>query len=652
MNSIKSSSLSSIKSFGLLPIILFFILPLLRQLIQQSYDTNNDHLQQVVFHPTFPPTELSGKELELWFNQHISNHKLALPDPSWSAHQKSMARMSVTQFIQARKINTITCLEYTDTLIDRAIHYAYQNGLMYTGNERMFDTIRNQAKVLDERVEKEGIESIAPFYCLPVAAKGTMATIDFQSSVGVGGKLHNAYATRDAESIARLKQNGGVVFGKSNVPEFAASFVSCNYSTGCTLNPYGYKYTTGGSSGGAASLVASYILPIAFSEDTGGSTRHPAAQTQLFGYDPSRNRYPNAGNPGITFLNDQVGVLARNVEDILAFDSAFLNLEEGHANTKLATPKVPDIRVGLPQYPFVEYWVPEEGSAVFTSPKWPQTKKVSPNILNKYMDAVNTLRAGQVQLVEEEWPDSETNPKMNTLEEHWHIHPNGFDPIFDPLVSFPGQAITFIRSYLNVSITMDELLDEIKQIGSFHTPGPFMDPELTKDRSESNFRYAHGAFQMDTVLAWNTYFDQHQVDMILTPVSFCDAVTYECAATDGCKLQMGTEREDYKTTGGSLFEDCNSLFLAFKSIPIPKVVVPIGLDVDGNPSSVIFWGRSGPQGMRKGGDWSWLYDDDFTRDNDLQFLYKVNSLVSVLHKEPSLQRSLPHLVTVGDNNLF
>ena len=135
MNSIKSSSLSSIKSFGLLPIILFFILPLLRQLIQQSYETNNDHLQ-FVFHPTFPPTELSGKELELWFNQHISNHKLALPDPSWSEHQKSMARMSVTQFIQARKINTITCLEYTDTLIDRAIHYAYQNGIMYTGNAR------------------------------------------------------------------------------------------------------------------------------------------------------------------------------------------------------------------------------------------------------------------------------------------------------------------------------------------------------------------------------------------------------------------------------------------------------------------------------------------------------------------------------------
>ena len=252
MKSITKPTSLYINGFGLLPIVLFFFLPQLRRLIQQSYDTNNDLQSQAVYHPTFPPTELSSKDLELWFNEHIANLEVSLPNPSWDKHQKSMARMSVSQYIQARKSSTITCLEYTDTLVGRARHYSYQNGLMYTENDQMFDTIRNQAKVLDERAEKE-IESIAPFYCLPVAAKGTMATVDFQSSVGVGGKLHNAYANRDAESVARLKENGGVVFGKSNVPEFAASFVSCNYSTGCTLNPYGHKYTTGGSSGGAAS---------------------------------------------------------------------------------------------------------------------------------------------------------------------------------------------------------------------------------------------------------------------------------------------------------------------------------------------------------------------------------------------------------------
>ena len=74
MKSIKSTS------FGLIPIVLFFFLPQLRKLIQQSYKTNNDNLR--VFHPTFPPTELDGKDLELWFNEHIANHKVALPNKS------------------------------------------------------------------------------------------------------------------------------------------------------------------------------------------------------------------------------------------------------------------------------------------------------------------------------------------------------------------------------------------------------------------------------------------------------------------------------------------------------------------------------------------------------------------------------------------
>ena len=60
-----------------------------------------------------------------------------------------MAKMSVSQYIEARKSSTITCLEYTDALIDRARHYSYQNGLMYTDNDQMFDTIRDQAMVLE-----------------------------------------------------------------------------------------------------------------------------------------------------------------------------------------------------------------------------------------------------------------------------------------------------------------------------------------------------------------------------------------------------------------------------------------------------------------------------------------------------------------------
>ena len=96
-----------------------------------------------------------------------------------------------------------------------------------------------------------------------------------------------------------------------NVPEFAANWVTANPASGQTRNPYDHKLTVGGSSGGSASAVASYMCPLAVTEDTGGSTRVPASSNQNFGFDPSRNHYPNDGNPGMTYLCDQLGVNAR-----------------------------------------------------------------------------------------------------------------------------------------------------------------------------------------------------------------------------------------------------------------------------------------------------------------------------------------------------
>jgi Asp-tRNA(Asn)/Glu-tRNA(Gln) amidotransferase A subunit family amidase len=55
-----------------------------------------------------------------------------------------------------------------------------------------------------------------------------MATVDFKSSAGVG-ILHNFKATKDAAIIDLVKERHGVVFGKTNVPEFAGSLVTCNY---------------------------------------------------------------------------------------------------------------------------------------------------------------------------------------------------------------------------------------------------------------------------------------------------------------------------------------------------------------------------------------------------------------------------------------
>lgn len=86
---------------------------------------------------------------------------------------------------------------------------------------------------------------------------------------------------------------------------------------------------------------------------------------------------------------------------------------------------------------------------------------------------------------------------------------------------------------------------------------------------------------------------------------------------------------------------CNGVsYMAFKCIPIPKLMVPTGLDPQGRPTAVLFWGRAPP--VEK------LYDDEFAKTFDLDFLYKVRPLVELLQADEGLRRKDAPLVA----NLF
>ncbi len=96
----------------------------------------------------------------------------------------------------------------------------------------------------------------------------------------------------DAPAVARLREHGAVLLGKTTTPEFGWKGVTDGPLTGITRNPWNPKMTPGGSSGGGAAAVASGMGPLAIGTDGGGSIRIPCSFTGLFGLKPSFGRVP------------------------------------------------------------------------------------------------------------------------------------------------------------------------------------------------------------------------------------------------------------------------------------------------------------------------------------------------------------------------
>ena len=96
----------------------------------------------------------------------------------------------------------------------------------------------------------------------------------------------------DAPSVARLREHGAVLLGKTTTPEFGWKGVTDSPLTGITRNPWNTKMTPGGSSGGGAAAVASGMGPLTVGTDGGGSIRIPCSFTGLFGIKPSFGRVP------------------------------------------------------------------------------------------------------------------------------------------------------------------------------------------------------------------------------------------------------------------------------------------------------------------------------------------------------------------------
>jgi Asp-tRNA(Asn)/Glu-tRNA(Gln) amidotransferase A subunit family amidase len=168
------------------------------------------------------------------------------------------------------------------------------------------DEALRQARALDER--RRNGASLGALHGIPVAIKDIFDSADYPTECG-SAVLRGRRPLRDSTAVARLREAGAVIIGKTVTTEFAY------YHPGPTRNPHDLERTPGGSSSGSAAAVAAGMVPLAIGSQTNGSVIRPAAYCGVYGCKPTHGTVSRHGALILSKTLDHVGVFARSLTD-------------------------------------------------------------------------------------------------------------------------------------------------------------------------------------------------------------------------------------------------------------------------------------------------------------------------------------------------
>jgi amidase len=244
---------------------------------------------------------------------------------------------SIADIHKAMQAGTLTCHDLVQQYLDRIRAYDQQGpalkSMLHVNSQSL-----QQADAMDQEFKRT--HKLKPLGCIPIVLKDNFDTADMPTTAG-SLTLNGAQPDKDAFAVKRLREAGTLILGKANMSEFATGGISASSLGGQVKNPYDLTRTPGGSSGGTGAAVAANFAAVGTGSDTGGSIRSPASATSLVGLRPTRGLISRDGIVPVSFTQDTIGPMTRNVADATTVLDAMVGYDPDDPVTALSVGNVP-----------------------------------------------------------------------------------------------------------------------------------------------------------------------------------------------------------------------------------------------------------------------------------------------------------------------